>query len=58
MAKTENIEQNIPAIKVFIGRLIDELIEKANSLNFYCLSLAVSKIAHKHSQLTRVTQSP
>jgi hypothetical protein len=54
----EILSENDPAIKVFIGRLITESIDKANSLNSYCLSLAVSKTAHKYSQLTWVNHSP
>jgi hypothetical protein len=56
--KQEILSENIPAIKVFIGRLITELTEKANSQNTYCLSSAVSKTARKYSQFTWVNHSP
>jgi len=56
--KQEILRENIPAIKDFNDRFITESIEKADSLNSYCLSLAVSKTAHKYSQLTWVNHSP
>jgi hypothetical protein len=56
--KYEILSENIPAIKDFNGRLITESTEKANSPNSYCLPLAVSKTAHKYSQLTQVNHSP
>jgi hypothetical protein len=56
--KQEILRENIPAIKDFNGRLITESIEKASSLNSYCLSLDVSKTGHKYSQLTWVNHSP